>query len=337
MTSNDSPAKQVDVDTDYTKLRQVLNEAKSSSWDALIPRLESWFTAHGIDWAKTRIHVNVPRDEDPKKHYTAFLSLPGDDGFDIFHGDTPGDLFTQITERCKSRIPATPTSKDLVHLTVVNLPASNDLAYTNAVYINDFHLTRGNLLFPETTTHVKINDSRIFPLIKHPMVQIGCIAMSSLQRDSFDPQLPLGKLAKVSPCDITAETKVVDALNIEFEPMANFRVDVDPLALIDFLRAEFKDQMVYPGTTLASNKFVKRVFKFRVTSGEGRIAESTEIYWSVHPKSKDIVNITHDRPNAKIDNDAALKALLNEWDVLQAQMSKVRHCFDALLKSRNQE
>jgi len=312
------------------------SEIKSSSWDALIPRLESWFTAHGIDWAKTRIHVNAPRDEDLKKHCTAFLSLPGDDAFDVFYADTPDDLFTQITKRCESRIPAAPTGKDSVHLTVENLP-SNDLAYTNAVYINDFHMTRGNLLFPETTTHVKINDLRIFPLIKHPLVQIGRIAMSSLQRDSFDPQLPLAKLAKVSPCDITAETKVADVLNIEFEPVANFRVDVDPLALIDFLRAEFKDQMVYPGTTLASNKFVKRVFKFRVISGEGRIADSTKIYWAVHPKSKDIVNIVRDRLNAKIDNDAALKALLNEWDVLQAQMSKVRHCFDAVLKSKNQE
>ncbi len=322
------------------KLKDQTNTATNpcaiEPWRTLIPRLESWFTAHGIDWTKTQVYVHPP-DDDKKKHCTTFIRLPGDDGFDIFNGDTPDDLFNQITKRCESRVPAAPTSNDAVHLTAMNLP-TNDLAYTNAVYINDLHLERGNLLFPETTTHVKINDSRIFPLIKHPLVQKGCIAMSSLQRDSFVPQLPLAKLTKVSPCDIIAETKAADSLSIEFEPVANFKVDVDPLALIDFLRTEFKDQMVYPGTKLGSIKFAKRVFVFRVIQGEGRITESTQIYWSVHPKSKDVVNIVHAQLKAKInDENAALKALLKEWDALQVQMSKVRHCFDLLLKSSNQE
>lgn len=320
-------------ETDYTKLRQVLSEVKSS-WESLVPRLEEWFNAHGIDFGKTRFHA-IPPEEGAtiKKHCTAFLSLPGDDAFDIFFGDTPDELFDQIIKQCESRVAAVPTGKDAAHMTAVNLP-SNDLAYTNAVYIHDSHLERDSLLFPEATTHVKINDSRIFPLIKHPLVQKGCIAVSSLQRESFDPQLPLAQLAKVSPCDIAAETKVADSLSIEFEPVANFRVDVDPLALIDFLRTEFKDQMVYRGTVLASNKFVKRVFKFRVINGEGRIAESTEMYWHVHPACRDIVNITHDR--LKAENEAAFKALLKEWDALQVQMSNVRHCFDAFLRAHGE-
>lgn len=176
------------TETDYTKLRQVLSETKSASWESLVPRLEEWFNAHGIDFGKTRFHALPPEEgATVKKHCTAFLSLPGDDAFDIFFGDTPDELFDQITKHCASRVAAVPTNKDAAHMAVMNLPG-NDLAYTNAIYINDAHLERGSLLFPEATTHVKINGSRIFPLIKHPLVQKGCIAMSSLQRESFDPQ-----------------------------------------------------------------------------------------------------------------------------------------------------
>lgn len=299
-------------------------------WVNLISRLSAWLRDHGIDETKARIRVNPPNNE--RKHAILFLSLPGDDGFVVFYGDTPQELFGQAVKRCESRVPAAPTSNDAVHLTVMNLP-SNDLAYANAVYIHDSHLERGSLLFPETTTHVKVNDQRIFPLVKHPMVQKGCIAVSSLQRDSFVPQLPLAKLTKVSPCDIVTETKVADSLVIEFEPVANFKVDVDPLALLDFLHAEFKDQMVYPGTKLASTKFANRVFSFRVTKGEGRIADSTQMYWSVHPKSKDVVNIVlRERLLPQTVDKTALEALSKEWELLQVQMSKVRHCFDVLLK-----
>lgn len=319
--------------TDYTKLRQVLIESKSASWKALIPCLEEWFKAHGIDFGKTQIHV-FPPDDDTRERCAVFLSLPGDDRFDLFHGDTPDELFVEITKRCESRVATVLSSKDAAHMTVMNLP-SNDLAYTNAVYINDAHLERGSLLFPETTTHVKVNGSRIFPLIKHPLVQKGCIAMSSLQRDSFSPQLPLAQLAKVSPCDIIAETKVATVVNFEFEPVANFKVDVDPLALIEFLRTEFKDCVVYPGTKLAHNKFANRVFTFRVTSGEGRIAESTQMYWRVNPKCKDIVNIVHNRLNDN-DKDAAFQALLKEWDALQVQVVNVQHRINVLLKAHGE-
>lgn len=323
-------------DTDYTKLRQVLSEVKSS-WESLVPRLEEWFNAHGIDFGKTRFHA-IPPEEGAtiKKHCTAFLSLPGDDAFDIFFGDTPDELFDQITKRCESRVAAVATGKDAAHMTVVNLP-SNDLAYTNAVYINDAHLERGSLLFPEATTHVRVNDSRIFPLIKHPLVKKGCIAMSSLQRDSFDPQLPLTQLVKVSPCDITAETKVAEYLCIEFEPVANFRVDVDASALIDFLHLKFKGHAVYPGTKLAHNEFVKRVFKFQVISGEGRIDDSTCIQLIVNPKSKDVVTIIDDGRQLKGDDEnAALQALLKDWDALKAQMVNVQHRFNVFRRAHGE-
>lgn len=324
------PEKEEREETDYTKLRQVLNETKSS-WDGLIPKLEQWFADNGIDFGQTMIYV-YSRMSQETKTAAVFLCLPGDKTFELFQGDKPDEIFDQITKRCESRVAAAPTNKDAVHLTVVDLP-TNDLAYTNAVYIHDSHLEKGSLLFPEATTHVKINDSRIFRLIKHPLVQKGCIAMSSLQRDSFAPtQLPLAQLAKVSPCDITAETKVAEYLCIEFEPVANFKVDVDTSALIDFLIVKFKDCIVAPGTKLAHNEFMKRVFAFRVISGQGRIAESTCIQLIVNPKSVDVVNT---QLNAKIndnDNDAALKAFLYECDALQVQMNKVRYCCDALLK-----
>ncbi len=318
-----------ETETDYTKLRQVLAETKSASLDALIPRLEEWFNAHGIDFGKTRVYV-VPPDNDMRMHCTAFLSLPGDDAFDIFFGDTPDELFDQITKRCESRVAAVATGKDAAHMTVVNLPV-NDLAYTNAVYIHDSHLERGSLLFPESTTHVRVNGSRIFPLIKHPLVKKGCIAMSSLQRDSFDLQLPLAQLTKVSPCDITAETKVAEYLCIEFEPVANFRVDVDTSALIDFLHLKFKGHVVYPGTKLAHNEFVKRVFKFQVISGEGRIDDSTCIQLIVNPKSKDVVTIIDDgKRSSGDDKSAALRVLLKEVEALQAQAVNVQRCVNML-------
>lgn len=316
----------IDNTTDSAELRQVPDETEPPQ-EAFIPRLEKWCGEHGIDFGQMRVQVYF-RVTRSAKIATVFLSFPGEKTFEMFQCEKPDELFDQITKRCESYIPVVPASKDHADLMVMNLP-SNDLAYTNAVYINDLHLEKGNLLFPATTTHVKVNDSRIFQLVKSPLVQIGSIAMSSLQRDSFVPQLPLAQLAKVSPCDIDTETKVADVLNIEFEPVANFRVDVDPLAMIDFLRTEFKGCIVYPGTKLAHNKFANRVFRFCVTSGEGRIDDSTQMYWRVHPKSKDVVNIVHRRLYDK-DMAEALDVLSTEWDSLQVQMRKVHDCIVAV-------
>ncbi len=74
-------------------------------WVNLISRLTAWLRDHGIDETKARIRVNPPNNE--RKHAILFLSLPGDDGFDVFYGDTPQELFAQAVKRCESRVPQT--------------------------------------------------------------------------------------------------------------------------------------------------------------------------------------------------------------------------------------
>jgi len=59
--------------------------------EALASSIKEVLRVRGIDVEKTRFSVTNGR---------VFLSLPGDDGFDIFHGYTTHGLLLQVIERC---------------------------------------------------------------------------------------------------------------------------------------------------------------------------------------------------------------------------------------------